>query len=282
MGRITRDYLRAHRLCPQQCAPNFFRVLGVIDALDRHLGLGLTWYDVSHLYEGHQEARAGFYLKSQSNAVKLISCLPKSNKGMKDDFLKPCSGERPTLKVLIATSSKSPSILLNISQYLSAYAFTDSPSLIDMDSKESRGWGTLLHVMNREQNDWVSFLKDLMEFILSPSNHLIGIGTKLDGNTLHNRASSWEWTTIFYLNWLTCSTGSVHPLYMVNVGWWKRLGSFAFSIPWVKGDLEIWLRAFFITLVPTPLPDRLLRLLLWGCSSSQEKNSLGGVPDHCL
>ena len=34
MGRITRDYLRAHRLCPQQCAPNFFRVLGAIDALD--------------------------------------------------------------------------------------------------------------------------------------------------------------------------------------------------------------------------------------------------------
>ena len=23
MGRITRDYLRAHRLCPHQCAPNF-------------------------------------------------------------------------------------------------------------------------------------------------------------------------------------------------------------------------------------------------------------------
>ena len=87
MDRITGVYLRAHRLCPQQCAPNFFRVLGAIDALDRHLGLGLTWYDVAHLYEGHQEARAGFYLKSRSNVVKLISCLPKSNKGMKDDFL---------------------------------------------------------------------------------------------------------------------------------------------------------------------------------------------------
>ena len=87
MGRILRDYLRAHRLCPQQCATNFFRVLGAIDALDRHLGLGLTWYDVAHLYEGHQQARAGFYLKSQSDVVKLISCLPKSNKGMKDDFL---------------------------------------------------------------------------------------------------------------------------------------------------------------------------------------------------
>ena len=64
MGRITRDYLRAHRLCPQQCAPNFFRVLGAIDTLNRHLGLGLTWYDVAHLYEGHIEVRAGFYLKS--------------------------------------------------------------------------------------------------------------------------------------------------------------------------------------------------------------------------
>ena len=87
MGRITKDYLRAHRLCPQQYAPNFFRVLRSIDALDRHLGLGLTWYDIAHLYEGHIEARAGFYLKSRSSVVKLISYLPKSNKGMKDDFL---------------------------------------------------------------------------------------------------------------------------------------------------------------------------------------------------
>ena len=98
MGRITRNYLRAHRLYPQQCASNFFRVLGSIDALDQHLGLGLTWYDVAHLYEGHIKAWAGFYLKSRSSVVKLISCLPKSNKGMKDDFLivsGPCSDGLP-------------------------------------------------------------------------------------------------------------------------------------------------------------------------------------------
>ena len=158
----------------------------------------------------------------------------------------------------------------------------DSPSLIDMDNKKSRGWGTLLHVMNREQNDWVSFLKELIEFVLSPSNHLINISPKLDGNTLHSKASSWEWIAIFYLNWLTCSTGSIRPLYMANVGWWKRLGSFAFSITYVKGDLEIWLKAFFITSVPTPLRDGLLHFLLWRCSSSQEKDSLGGVLDRCL
>ena len=28
MGRITRDYLLNHKLCPHQCAPNIFRVLG--------------------------------------------------------------------------------------------------------------------------------------------------------------------------------------------------------------------------------------------------------------
>ena len=54
MGRITRDYLHNHRLCPQQCPPNLFRVLGAVDALNRHLGLGLTWLDVVHLYEGHK------------------------------------------------------------------------------------------------------------------------------------------------------------------------------------------------------------------------------------
>ena len=87
MSRITRDYLHNHRLCPQQCAPNFFRILGAIDALNQHLGLGLTWHDVVHLYESHKQKDAGFYLKSQSDAVRLISCLPKSNKGMKDDYL---------------------------------------------------------------------------------------------------------------------------------------------------------------------------------------------------
>ena len=87
MGRITRDYLRNHRLCLQQCAPNLFRILGAVDALNRHLGLGLTWLDIVHLYEGHKEKGAGFYLKSRFDVVRLISYLPKSNKGMKDDYL---------------------------------------------------------------------------------------------------------------------------------------------------------------------------------------------------
>ena len=87
MGRITRDYLRNHRLCPHQCAPNLFRILGAVNALNQHLGLGLTWLDVIHLYKGHKQKKEGFYLKSRSDVVRLILCLPKSNKGMKNDYL---------------------------------------------------------------------------------------------------------------------------------------------------------------------------------------------------
>ena len=86
IGRITRNYLIAHRLCPHQCALNMFRILGCIDALIEHLQLGLTWHNVVYMYEFHSQADGGYYLKSWSAVVRLISCLPKSNKGMKDDY----------------------------------------------------------------------------------------------------------------------------------------------------------------------------------------------------
>ena len=51
------------------------------------MNLGLTWHDVIHLYECYSLAGVGFYLKSQSDIVRLASCLPKSNKNIKDDYL---------------------------------------------------------------------------------------------------------------------------------------------------------------------------------------------------
>ena len=87
MGRVTRDYLINHRLTPHQCAPNLFRVLGCIDALNKQMGLGLTWLNVVHMYECHKLVSAEYYPKSRSDIVRLISCLPKSKKGMKDNYL---------------------------------------------------------------------------------------------------------------------------------------------------------------------------------------------------
>ena len=64
-----------------------FRVLGCVDGLNKHISLRLTWHDVVNMYECHSLTDLGYYLKSRSPVVRLILCLPKSNKGMKDDFL---------------------------------------------------------------------------------------------------------------------------------------------------------------------------------------------------
>ena len=63
-----------------------FRILGCIDALNEQMNLDLSWHDVVHLYECHS-LNESYYLKSRSEEVRLISYLPKSNKGLKDDLL---------------------------------------------------------------------------------------------------------------------------------------------------------------------------------------------------
>ena len=150
---------------------------------------------------------------------------------------------------------------------------------MDRYNKESKGWGTLLYVIKRDPNAWVSSLKESMEPAPKPSNHLIAMRPKLEGNTLHVKASFLECTTILWLMWLTCSTGSVRPLYIVNIYWVNHRGSLPPLILHVKGDLEIWLSALLIASFPKPLEDELLFLCLWWTSSSYEKDSLGGVLD---
>ena len=51
------------------------------------MGLNLTWHDVVWMYKCHLLADSRYYLKSRSFVIRLVSCLPKSNKGVKDDFL---------------------------------------------------------------------------------------------------------------------------------------------------------------------------------------------------
>ena len=80
--------------------------------------------------------------------VGLIHELAHASNGFSSQRLPQVS----SLKVLMATSSKSPSISLNISQYLSEYVFRVSSSLMDRDNKEAKGQGTLLHVIKRDPN----------------------------------------------------------------------------------------------------------------------------------
>ena len=87
MGNITRNYLRFFRLSPTQCTPNMFRVLGSIEALNERMNLNLTHHDVNWVYNLHHLTGQGYYLKSRYPEVRLIYCLPTSNKGLKEDFL---------------------------------------------------------------------------------------------------------------------------------------------------------------------------------------------------
>ena len=61
---------------------------------------------------------------------------------------------------------------------------------MDIESKDSRDNGTLLHVIKQAPKDWISFLKESIEFAFKPLNHLIAIGPRLDGKILHIKASS--------------------------------------------------------------------------------------------
>ena len=87
IGTIIRDYLRGHRLAFTQCAPNMFRILGSVDALNERMRLRLTHHNVNWVYNLHHLKGYGYYLKSRYPKVKLIQCLPESNKGLKKDYL---------------------------------------------------------------------------------------------------------------------------------------------------------------------------------------------------
>ena len=87
MGTLTRNFLRFFKLSPTQCAPNMFKVLGSIEALNERMNLNLTHHDVNWIYNLHNLKGQGYYLKSRYLEIRLIQCLPISNKGLKDDFL---------------------------------------------------------------------------------------------------------------------------------------------------------------------------------------------------
>ena len=86
MDTLTRNFLRFFKLSPTQCALNMFRVLGSIEALNERMNLNLTHHDVNWIYNLHNLKGQGYYLKLRHPEIRLIQCLPISNKGLKDDF----------------------------------------------------------------------------------------------------------------------------------------------------------------------------------------------------
>ena len=75
-----------HRLCPTQCSPYLFRILGSVDALNKNIGVNFIHHNVNWVYNCQHLKGMGYYLKTRVPKVRLISCLPEYNKGMDQDF----------------------------------------------------------------------------------------------------------------------------------------------------------------------------------------------------
>ena len=87
MNRVTRDFLINFRLSLTQCSPNLFRVLGSVDMINRKMGTNLTWHDINWVYNFQKGKEMSYHFKCRVPSVRLISCIPESNKGMDEDFL---------------------------------------------------------------------------------------------------------------------------------------------------------------------------------------------------
>ena len=77
IGTLTSNFLRFFRLSPTQ---NMFRMLGRMEALNKRMNLNLTHHDMNWIYNLHNLKGQGYYLKSRYPEIKLIKCLPISNK----------------------------------------------------------------------------------------------------------------------------------------------------------------------------------------------------------
>ena len=87
ISKVTKDFLFHFRLYPTQCTPNMFRILVSVDALNDKMGIKLTHQDINWIYSCQNNKEMKYYLKTRVPSVRLISCLPKTNKGMDEDFL---------------------------------------------------------------------------------------------------------------------------------------------------------------------------------------------------
>ena len=65
--------LRFYGLSLNQCLPNFYRIVDNVGWLNR-------LYNLNFLYNCSGSLKNGYYLKVQDTWIRLVSCLPNSNK----------------------------------------------------------------------------------------------------------------------------------------------------------------------------------------------------------
>ena len=79
--------LRFYGLCPDQLPPNFYRVVSCISRLNQLFRLQLNHHEINFMYSLCENIDSDYYLKTQDNRVRLISCLPDLNRNSAAEFV---------------------------------------------------------------------------------------------------------------------------------------------------------------------------------------------------
>ena len=80
--------LSFYGLSSNQCLPNFYRVVRYVGHFNRLYGLNLTHHDINFLYAIRGSLKHEYYLQTRNTVVRLISCLPNSNRNSAGEFVR--------------------------------------------------------------------------------------------------------------------------------------------------------------------------------------------------
>ena len=80
--------LRYYGLSPDQLPPYFYRVVSCVGRLNQTFGLQLDHHDVNHMYNLCGKKKSNYYLKTRDTRVRLISCLPDSNRNFAREYVR--------------------------------------------------------------------------------------------------------------------------------------------------------------------------------------------------
>ena len=80
--------LSSYGLSPDQCLPNFYRVVNCVGCFNRLYGLSLTHHNINFLYAIRGSLKHRYYLQTRNTMVRLISYLLNSNRNSMKEFVK--------------------------------------------------------------------------------------------------------------------------------------------------------------------------------------------------
>ena len=81
------DTLRFYGLCLDQLLPNFYRVVSCVSRINQIYGLQLNHHDINFMYILCGNKKTNYYLKARDVQVRLISCLPDSNRNSVGEYV---------------------------------------------------------------------------------------------------------------------------------------------------------------------------------------------------